>query len=149
MSRSVRGWKMSETLAYRLFTPSQILFFAGDIATYRLFMLNQTLSIATLIKRIGPERWQALAKPAKRLQQGDRIRFGHESRVCLLGALDATVEQKGEAGEITLRFDFHGAVLDDAIEALGHIPLPPYIASKREDDERDGQWDVLGHGNLP
>ncbi len=92
---------------------------------------------ATLIKRLGPERWQALVKPAKRLQTGDRIRFGHESRVCLLGALDATVEEKGEGGEITLRFDFHGAVLDEAIEAIGHMPLPPYIASKREDDERD------------
>lgn len=92
---------------------------------------------ATLIKRLGPERWQALARPAKRLEPGDRVRFGHESRVCLLGALDATVEEKGEGGEITLRFDFHGAILDEAIDALGHIPLPPYIASKREDDERD------------
>jgi S-adenosylmethionine:tRNA ribosyltransferase-isomerase len=92
---------------------------------------------ATLIKRVGPERWRALAKPAKRLQEGDRIRFGHESRVCLLGALDATVEEKGEGGEILLRFDFHGATLDDAIDAVGHMPLPPYIASKREDDERD------------
>lgn len=92
---------------------------------------------ATLIKRLGAERWQALARPAKRLEPGDRIRFGHESRVCLLGALDAMVEEKGEGGEITLRFDFHGAVLDDAIDALGHIPLPPYIASRREDDERD------------
>ncbi len=92
---------------------------------------------ATLLKRLGPERWQAMARPAKRLQTGDRIRFGHESRVCLLGALDATVEDKGEGGELTLRFDFHGAILDEAIDALGHIPLPPYIASKREDDERD------------
>lgn len=92
---------------------------------------------ATLLKRLSPERWQALARPAKRLHEGDRIRFGHESRVCLLGALDATVEEKGEGGEITLRFDFHGAVLDEAIEALGHMPLPPYIASKRGDDERD------------
>jgi len=92
---------------------------------------------ATLLKRLAPERWQALARPAKRLHIGDRIRFGHESRVCLLGALDATVEAKGEGGEIVLRFDFHGAVLDEAIDALGHIPLPPYIASKRDDDERD------------
>jgi len=92
---------------------------------------------ATLIKRIGPERWQVLVKPAKRLKEGDRIRFGHEGRVCLLGALDATVEEKGEAGEITLRFDFHGPVLDEAIEALGHMPLPPYIAARRPDDDRD------------
>ena len=92
---------------------------------------------ATLIKRVGPERWQALAKPGKRLQVGDRIRFGHEGRVCLLGALDATVEEKGEGGEILLRFDFHGAVLDEAIDALGHMPLPPYIAARRPDDEQD------------
>ena len=91
----------------------------------------------TLIKRIGAERWRALAKPAKRLQPGDRIRFGHEGRVCLLGALDATVEEKGEGGEILLRFDFHGPTLDDAIEQLGHMPLPPYIAARRPDDERD------------
>ena len=92
---------------------------------------------ATLIKRISGERWQVLAKPGKRLQVGDRIRFGHEGRVCLLGALDATVEEKGEGGEILLRFDFHGPTLDDAIEQLGHMPLPPYIAARRPDDEQD------------
>ena len=92
---------------------------------------------ATLINRIGPERWRALAKPGKRLQAGDRIRFGHEGRVCLLGTLDATVEEKGEGGEIVLRFDFQGPVLDEAIEALGHMPLPPYIAARRSDDEQD------------
>jgi S-adenosylmethionine:tRNA ribosyltransferase-isomerase len=99
---------------------------------------GSTVSIeATLIKRVGPERWRALVKPAKRLQAGDRIRFGHEGRVCLLGALDATVEEKGEGGEVLLRFDFHGPVLDEAIEQLGHIPLPPYIAARRPDDEQD------------
>ena len=92
---------------------------------------------ATLVRRVGPERWSALVKPAKRLRAGDRIRFGHESRVCLLGALDATVEGKGEGGEVLLRFDFHGAVLDEAIDALGHMPLPPYIAARRPDDDQD------------
>src|SRR5712691_703234 len=91
----------------------------------------------TLIRREGGERWRALAKPAKRLKPGDRIRFGHESRVCLLGALDATVEEVGEGGEVLLRFDFHGPVLEEAIEALGHMPLPPYIAARRADDEQD------------
>jgi S-adenosylmethionine:tRNA ribosyltransferase-isomerase len=91
----------------------------------------------TLIRREGAERWRALAKPAKRLLPGDRIRFGHESRVCLLGALDATVEATGEGGEVLLRFDFHGPVLAEAIEALGHMPLPPYIAARRADDEQD------------
>ncbi len=92
---------------------------------------------ATLIKRLDGSRWQALVKPAKKLQQGDSIRFGNEGRVCLLGNLDAIVEQKSEAGEITLSFAFHGPVLDQAIAEIGATPLPPYIASKRAPDERD------------
>src|SRR5580700_9923733 len=44
---------------------------------------------ATLIKRLDGSRWQALVKPAKKLVQGDVIRFGNEGRVCLLGHLDA------------------------------------------------------------
>jgi S-adenosylmethionine:tRNA ribosyltransferase-isomerase len=92
---------------------------------------------ATLIKRIDGSRWQALVKPAKKLIEGDRIRFGNEGRVCLLGHLDADVEAKGESGEVTLAFSFHGPTLDQAIADIGAPPLPPYIASKRTPDERD------------
>ena len=88
---------------------------------------------ATLIERVDDCRWRALVRPAKRLKVGERIRFGEprESMVCLLAALDAEVEDKGEAGEVLLRFDFAGAALDEAIERLGAPPLPPYIASRR------------------
>src|SRR5215212_11661070 len=92
---------------------------------------------ATLIKRLDGSRWQALVKPAKKLAPGDRIRFGNEGRVCLLGHLDAEVEAKGDDGEVTLSFSFHGPALDQAIADLGTPPLPPYIASKRAPDERD------------
>ena len=92
---------------------------------------------ATLIKRLDGSRWQALVKPAKKLTQGDIVRFGNEGKVCLLGHLDAEVEHKGEDGEITLSFSFHGPALDQAISDLGAPPLPPYIASKRTPDERD------------
>ena len=88
---------------------------------------------ATLIKRLDGSRWRALVKPAKKLKVGERIRFGEtrESMACLLAALDAEVEEKGEGGEVTLRFDFHGAALDEAIDRLGAPPLPPYIAARR------------------
>jgi S-adenosylmethionine:tRNA ribosyltransferase-isomerase len=92
---------------------------------------------ATLIKRLDGWRWQALVKPAKKLAVGDVVRFGNEGRVCLLGHLDAQVEYKGDDGEITLSFSFHGPALDQAIGDLGAPPLPPYIASKRTADERD------------
>ena len=92
---------------------------------------------ATLIKRLDGSRWQALVKPAKKLSQGDVVRFGNEGKVCLLGHLDAEVERKGDDGEITLSFSFHGPALDSAIADLGGPPLPPYIAGKRAPDERD------------
>jgi S-adenosylmethionine:tRNA ribosyltransferase-isomerase len=88
---------------------------------------------ATLIERVDDCRWRALARPAKKLRVGERIRFGEscESMACLLAALDAEIEAKGEAGEVLLRFHFAGAALDEAIERLGAPPLPPYIASRR------------------
>jgi S-adenosylmethionine:tRNA ribosyltransferase-isomerase len=92
---------------------------------------------ATLIRRLDGSRWQALVKPAKKLAPGDVVRFGNEGKVCLLGHLDAQVEDKGEDGEVTLSFSFHGPALDQAISDLGSPPLPPYIAGRRPPDERD------------
>ena len=92
---------------------------------------------ATLIERLDDHRWQALARPAKRLKPGDRIVFGEGGNACLLGTLAATVERRGEEGEVTLAFDLAGAALDEAIHAQGAMPLPPYIASRRAPDERD------------
>jgi S-adenosylmethionine:tRNA ribosyltransferase-isomerase len=93
---------------------------------------------ATLHRRLAPHRWTAFMRPGKRLAQGDRIAFGERSdRACLLGALDATVTAKGEGGELTLSFDLSGPDLDAAIAERGTMPLPPYIAAKRAEDERD------------
>ena len=92
---------------------------------------------ATLIKRLDGSRWQALVRPAKKLARGDVVRFGNEGKVCLLGHLDAEVEDKGEDGAVTLSFSFHGPALDSEIAELGSPPLPPYIASKRAPDEHD------------
>ncbi len=92
---------------------------------------------ATLTKRLDGSRWRALVKPAKRLAVGDIVRFGGEGRVCFLEQLDATVEAKGEGGEVTLAFAFHGAVLDQALAERGDMPLPPYIAGRRAADDRD------------
>lgn len=90
-----------------------------------------------LTKRVSDNTWRAFARPAKRLEAGDRVHFGHGEDTCMLGALDATVAAKGEAGEVELAFDLSGAALDEAIAAIGAMPLPPYIALKREPDARD------------
>ncbi len=93
---------------------------------------------ATLHKRLSPSRWSAFMRPGKRLKAGDRIEFGEASdRACFLASLAATVIEKGEGGEVTLAFDLSGPDLDMAIHERGAMPLPPYIASKRPEDERD------------
>lgn len=92
---------------------------------------------ATLHKRLDGSRWRAFVRPAKKLRAGDVVRFGEEGRMCFLGQLDATVEEKGEGGEVTFAFAFHGPVLDQAIAERGDMPLPPYIASRRAADDQD------------
>ncbi len=82
----------------------------------------------TLHKRLGGDGWAAFVRPAKKLALGETIRFG--------GTLNACVEAL-DAGEARLRFDSEGDALDAAIESVGEMPLPPYIASKRKPDERD------------
>ncbi|SIN59537.1 S-adenosylmethionine:tRNA ribosyltransferase-isomerase [Parasphingorhabdus marina DSM 22363] len=90
---------------------------------------NATIG-ATLHKRVDLRRWQAFVKNAKRLKPGDRIDFGAD--------VFATAEQKNPDGSFTLRF-----LGDEPVEILldraGTMPLPPYIASKREIDERDAE----------
>jgi S-adenosylmethionine:tRNA ribosyltransferase-isomerase len=110
----------------------------ASLSGHRIGRSGTTPKIEALLHmRLDGSRWKAFAKPGKKLQLGDRIRFGNEGKVCLLGNLDATVEEKGEAGEMTLAFDFSGPILDEAIAALGEMPLPPYIAGKRPTDDRD------------
>ncbi|MBB4000587.1 tRNA preQ1(34) S-adenosylmethionine ribosyltransferase-isomerase QueA [Aureimonas pseudogalii] len=90
----------------------------------------------TLHLREAADRWRAFLRPAKRVRLGDRIVFAsrHETD----GAtLEADVIEKGEGGEVVLAFDRSGPRLDSAVATVGHLPLPPYIASKRAEDERD------------
>ena len=100
---------------------------------------DSTVTVEALLhRRLSPSRWTAFMKPGKRLRPGDRIHFGERAdRACLLGAMDATVKEKGEGGEVTLAFDFSGPDLDAAIAERGVMPLPPYIAARRPEDERD------------
>ena len=92
-----------------------------------------------LLRRVDGSRWRALARPAKRLAVGDRVRFGSdgESSACLLSTLEATVAARLEAGEVELLFDLAGPDLDLAIQGVGEMPLPPYIAGRRAPDVRD------------
>ncbi|WP_297510246.1 tRNA preQ1(34) S-adenosylmethionine ribosyltransferase-isomerase QueA [uncultured Caulobacter sp.] len=93
---------------------------------------------ATLHRRVSPSRWSAFMRPGKRLKVGDRVAFGaRDDRACAGERLDATIAEKHEGGEVLLAFDLSGPDLDIAIARHGDMPLPPYIAAKRGEDERD------------
>ncbi len=82
-----------------------------------------------LIERLGGDTWRVLARPGKRLKEGDGLFFADD--------LFARIEIKNEEGELTLRFDRGGAELDIAIANIGLPPLPPYIVGKRAPDAED------------
>ena len=87
---------------------------------------------------VNGKLWEALARPAKRLRPGDRLRFGE--------GFAANVEDKGEDGLISVRFDRDEDFWDE-LERFGHTPLPPYI--KREDEEGDvGRYQTV-YANEP
>ncbi|HEV7328063.1 MAG TPA: tRNA preQ1(34) S-adenosylmethionine ribosyltransferase-isomerase QueA [Bosea sp. (in: a-proteobacteria)] len=94
-----------------------------------------------LHKREADDRWRAFARPAKKLNVGETIVFDSDSagNACELARLQAEVEDKGEGGDIGLRFSLNGPYLDEAIARLGELPLPPYIAGKRATDQADAQ----------
>ena len=83
-----------------------------------------------LHKRVSPVEWLAFAKKTKRLKAGDTLSFGE-------GELTATITEKHDGGEILLKFDVKAGELEPALEEIGQMPLPPYIAARRAVDNKD------------
>jgi S-adenosylmethionine:tRNA ribosyltransferase-isomerase len=78
---------------------------------------------ATLHKRLGPGRWAAFARPAKRLRSGDRVDFAD-------GFSAEVVSRDG--GEVVLDFAIDDQALLARLHATGRMPLPPYIKRKAD-----------------
>ncbi len=83
-----------------------------------------------LLSRREDGTWEALARPARRLRAGTRVVFGD-------GELEAEVIEKGGKGEVRVRLRPGGLPeVEEAIERLGEVPLPPYIHEELEDAGR-------------
>ena len=83
-----------------------------------------------LVDALGNDRWEVLAKPAKRLAAGKVIRFGER--------LSATSVKRLENGRLVLEFSFDGD-FDEIVDEIGSTPLPPYIkrnSASQEDRKR-------------
>jgi S-adenosylmethionine:tRNA ribosyltransferase-isomerase len=96
---------------------------------------KRTLDSKTLV-------WLLIQKFAQRTPQlwGEFLnRHTREDRACAGASLQARVAEKREDGEIVLEFELMGPDLDLAIGRIGGTPLPPYIASRRPEDEADAR----------
>ncbi|MFD2174080.1 tRNA preQ1(34) S-adenosylmethionine ribosyltransferase-isomerase QueA [Rhodobacter lacus] len=82
----------------------------------------------TLLEPAAGGAWMALAKPLRKLREGEEIRFSD--------ALSAEVEAIAE-GQMRIAFNLTGAEFDAALAQAGAMPLPPYIAALRAPDEAD------------
>ena len=81
-----------------------------------------------LLKDLGNKQWECLAKPGRKLQEGQQVIFGD-------GELTATVTQVKEDGNRIVTFHYEGIFLE-VLERLGKMPLPPYIKAELQDQER-------------
>ena len=72
-----------------------------------------------LLKDLGDKKWECLAKPGRKLQEGQQIIFGD-------GVLTATVVAVLPDGNRVVEFHYDGIFLE-VLEQLGKMPLPPYI----------------------
>ena len=81
-----------------------------------------------LLKRLGKDRWECLAKPGKSAREGRKFTFGN-------GKLKAEVIEVLENGNRIVEFKYEG-IFEEVLDALGEMPLPPYIHERLEDKER-------------
>lgn len=81
-----------------------------------------------LLKRLSGDDWECLVKPGRKAREGQRIVFGD-------GRLRAEVREIVEEGNRVIRFEYDG-IFEEVLDALGEMPLPPYITHKLQDPTR-------------
>lgn len=81
-----------------------------------------------LLRRIDKDRWETLVKPGKKAKIGNRFVFGN-------GELKCKVISNTDAGGRVIEFEYNG-IFEEILDALGEMPLPPYIKHKLKDKER-------------
>ncbi len=88
-----------------------------------------------LLERLDPERWRVLARPARKLREGDRLSFGG-------GSIEAEVLAVEQEGKRIVRFRFEGD-WDELLEEAGKTPLPPYIERSHDEAETRGRYQTV------
>lgn len=81
-----------------------------------------------LLKRVDGDTWESLVRPGKKCRPGTKLVFGD-------GRLLAEVTDVVDDGNRLIRFSYEG-IFEEVLDALGEMPLPPYITHKLQDKSR-------------
>lgn len=81
-----------------------------------------------LLKRKENDIWETLVKPGKKARPGTKISFGN-------GILVGEILDMLEDGNRLVQFTYQG-IFEEILDALGEMPLPPYITHQLEDKNR-------------
>lgn len=128
----------SGEMAHKVFSDITGYLHKGDVLVIndtkvlpaRLFGIKQGTERSVeflLLHRLSLTRWEVILRPGKKLRIGDTVVFSEY--------LSATIEQKKEDGVTEVEFSFDG-VFEEILDALGEMPLPPYIHEKLDDKTR-------------
>jgi len=89
---------------------------------------------------LGPDHWETLVRPGRRLREGAQLVFGDEATGALL---HGEISQRTEAGGRIIRFSVepldtqsNTPTVQELIDKIGKMPLPPYIHEPLQDPER-------------
>ena len=81
-----------------------------------------------MLTQIEGNDWEVLLKPAKRIKVGNKLTFG-EGKI-----IAECIEELDQGGRI-MRLHYDG-ILQERLDELGEMPLPPYIKERLDDQER-------------
>ncbi len=90
--------------------------------------------------RLTPALWEALVHPGQKLKPGARVVF--EGIRTIHGEI---LERRFFGRRIIRLWTEDGSPVDDAVDAIGHMPLPPYITRDDRADDRDRYQTVFAH----
>lgn len=116
---------------YDLLTPNDVLVLNNTrVIPARLFATKVTGAKIEvfLLKRLNLTDYEVLMKPAKKAPVGTKLIFS-DNLSC------DVIENQDEIGGRIIRFSVENGTLEEELDKIGNIPLPPYIHEKLEDDE--------------
>lgn len=126
-------------IAHKHFTDIMDYFESGDtlvlndtrVMPARLFGLKEETGAKVemlMLTRIEDNDWEVLLKPAKRIKVGNTLSFGN-------GKIIAECIKELEQGGRIMRLHYEG-ILEERLDELGEMPLPPYIKERLDDPDR-------------